>query len=140
MKRVLLLAFVPLLLPVAALSPNFFFAKQVTLRLSYDGAVVNCEERSVSFAGIEAVRRCDPSQHPSSQPLVLVKSRSYPLGFVLFDALGLVLAVVIPKFWTAPLCVAAWRKHNGAPAKEVAEPFIKILGRAGDLAAWASKR
>ncbi len=139
MKFVLLLAFAPLILPVAALSPNFLFAKQVTIRLSYEGAVVDCEERSVSFAGIETVRRCDPGQHPASQGLVLVKSQTYPVGFVLFDVLGLVLAVAIPKFWTVPLCVAAWRKHNGAPAKEVAEPFIKILGRAGDLAAWANK-
>lgn len=92
---IVLLALVPLILPVAAFSPNLLFAKS----------------------------------HP------------YPLvGFALFDALGLVLLFVILRFWTVPLCLAAWRKLHGAAAKEVAEPFIKILGRAENLATWASKR
>jgi hypothetical protein len=88
------LAVAPLLLPVAAFSPNFLF----------------------------------------------ITSQPYPLAFALFDALGLVLLYVILRFWTSPLFLAVWRKLNGAPAKDVAGPFIKILGRAGNLATWASNR
>jgi hypothetical protein len=199
---IVVLAVAPLLLPVAAFSPNFSFVRQVTLRFSYDGGGVTCEERPEKLLGFSKVIRYGPVesasnefvaqpepdeviatlalsardgvhhpligiratrqtramkvdssdvvtvaaainrfvQHPSNEPLILVKSQSYPAGFVLFDGIGFVLLLVVLRFWTAPLCLAAWRKLEGAPANDIAEPFIKILGRAGDLADWASKR
>jgi hypothetical protein len=194
---IILLAVAPLLLPVAAFSPNFTFLKQVTLQFRYAGDGVYCEEQSVKLLGFGKTLRYGPIksasddvlpavtppgepgrgemistlalqapdgihhplmsmsgsvsgqmsaginrfiQHPSGAPLVLVRSQPYPVGYVLFDALGLVLLFVILRFWTAPLCLAACRKLNGAPAKDVAEPFIRILGRAGNMATWASKR
>jgi len=192
---IILLAVVPLILPVAAFSPNFTFVKQVTLQFSYDSAGVTCEERSVRLLGFGKTLRYGPIksasddvlpavtspgepgrgemistlallapdgihhplmsmnnsaqmsaeingfiQHPSSEPLVLVRALPYPFGYGIFDALGLVLLFVTLRFWTVPLCLAAWRKLNGAPAKDVADPFVKILGKAGDLATWASNR
>jgi len=79
-------------------------------------------------------------RHPAAAPLVLTRSQRYPLGLLQFDLLGLALAVVIGRYWTVPLGVAAYRRLAGAAPERAAAPILGMLARFVDLAAWLGRR
>lgn len=79
-------------------------------------------------------------RHPSAAGLTVFKAQPYPPGLVLFDALAVGLGAIIARFWSAPVCLAAFRRLSGASAESGAAPLIGIMEHIGELALWLSRR
>lgn len=79
-------------------------------------------------------------RHAGDSPLTFSRSQTYPAGLVPFDLLATAMILVIGRYWTWPLCLAAYRKLTGAPPELFAAPFVKFFERLGQLAARLTGR
>jgi len=77
---------------------------------------------------------------PAAPPLTLSRSQPYPMFLMLLDALGLLLAAIIVRYWTAPLCHSAFLGLAGASPQRAAEPILATLGAIAGLISNLTQR
>ena len=112
-------------------TPNAVYYPFASLRASRQPRAMRVISSDVApaVADINAFLR-----HPSTEPLTLTRTQSYPLAFLFFDLIALGMLALIPRFWTYPLLHSVWLKLHGAPPEQVADPILKLFGRLASLA------
>jgi hypothetical protein len=79
-------------------------------------------------------------QRELASPLKLVKSQSYPLFLVMYDALALLLALATARYWTFYLCRAARLRARGVSSQSAADLILDVLEHMVGLSAWFWRR